>query len=183
MDPTTLLPDHHAILPLIAVLTDAQVIHVLRQDHDLWDDDQFASVLSTPEHNRRLLRDHFAHAVAVGDAAAELARFQVFITTACRALPAPPRPGAVATFPIDARVQPLVDGLSDAQVEDVLGQMNDAWTPQEALEYLLGTPALNRAVLIETFTLNIGMGGETEFATLERFAAVARGNAPTGDAA
>ena len=83
-------------------------------------------------------------------------------------------PAPLTEFPIDPRVQPVVDALTDAQVADVLRQMNDAWTPDDDLDFLLSTPAGNRATVIETFVLNIGMGGALEFAPLERFAAAAR---------
>ncbi len=81
-------------------------------------------------------------------------------------------------FPVDPRVAPLVATLTDAQVANVLCQMNAAWTPDMDAAEVLGSPAENRTLVIETFTLNIGMGGEPAFAVLESFAAIARAAEP-----
>jgi hypothetical protein len=91
---------------------------------------------------------------------------------------APTSHAALAEFPIDPRVQPFVDALTDAQILDVLRQMNEAWSPEEDVDFLLGTPESNRTLVVETFVMNIGMGGPQEFDPLEAFAATARAAFP-----
>ena len=81
-------------------------------------------------------------------------------------------------FPVDPRVEPLVATLTDAQVANVLCQMNAAWSPDMDVAEVLGSPASNRTLVVATFTLNIGMGGEPEYTTLESFAAIARAAEP-----
>lgn len=86
----------------------------------------------------------------------------------------PASPEAVAGFVRDPRVVAIVDGLTTDQVADVLRQMNAAWTPDEDPEKLLSTPEGNRGLLIEVASMNLGMGGEDEIASLIEMADFAR---------
>ncbi|MEI7770106.1 MAG: hypothetical protein WCI67_08975 [Chloroflexales bacterium] len=87
----------------------------------------------------------------------------------------------VAAMPVDPRIGPLVESLSDAQAEHVLRQMSAAWSPDEETDFLIGSPASNRATIAETTVMNMasasspasGSSPEAEFATLEGFVAIA----------
>lgn len=87
---TDLLPDAR-IRVLVESLTDDQVAHALRADHDLWDDAAFAAagVLTTPAANRRLLIDRLDQEAVLGDSEAALARLQALCDAARTACPTP----------------------------------------------------------------------------------------------
>lgn len=177
--PAALLPDHATLRVLIDQLTDDQVAHVLRADHERWDDAQVADarVLTTPDANRRRLSDRFAQALAIGHEPTELARFQTLADAAWLAHPQPLR-AVAAPFPVDPRVTPLVATLTDEQVAHVLRTMYRTWCSDEDPESFLSSPEQNRAAVSDTCVLNIGMGGELEFVTLEQFVAAARAAHP-----
>ncbi len=68
----------------------------------------------------------------------------------------------------DPRVMPVLTSLTDAQVAEVLRQMNAAWrNPTER------SPVL-RDLMVDTITDLIELSGEPAFTTLEHYAAIAR---------
>ena len=72
----------------------------------------------------------------------------------------------------DPRVMPVLTSLTDAQVAEVLRQMNAAWrNPTER------SPVL-RDLMVDTITDLIELSGEPAFTTLEHYAASARTTAP-----
>ncbi|RRR75483.1 MAG: hypothetical protein EI684_04570 [Candidatus Viridilinea halotolerans] len=87
--------------------------------------------------------------------------------------PLPPQT-VVQPFPLDPRLAPLVATLTDDQAAHVLALMNGAFSPDEALDALLGTPDENRSLLLSTMALNMAMGGEAEFSLCEAFVAQSR---------
>jgi len=163
------------VVALAAPLTDDQVLAVMRAAHHRWAgiDDPFTPPESA-EDTRSWLIETFTLDIASGGAG-EIAHFQELIALATQEWRTP---AGAATPPVDLRVAPLVAALSDAQVADVLRQMNEAWSPEEDLDTLLGSPAENRRLVTDTAVLNIAMGGEAEFAELAAFAAVARAAHP-----
>jgi hypothetical protein len=82
------------VTTLVGPLTDAQVAHAIRLDHELWDDAAFAAaqILTTPGANRRLLIDRLDQAVVLGNADEELARIILLIEEAVDACPPPEEP-------------------------------------------------------------------------------------------